>query len=102
MVFYNVEDKNRIFEGGPYFFNSTGLYLTFWKERFHSDKEDLSIAPVWIRLYSLPCEFWRPKILTDIGNVIGSFVKVAEQTKRMRFVSFTRICIYLDISKEFP
>ena len=29
VVFYNVEDKNRIFEGGPYFYNSTGLYLTF-------------------------------------------------------------------------
>ena len=57
VVFYNIEDKNRIFEGGPYFFNSTGMYLTFWKERFHPDKEDLSIAPVWIRIYSLPCEF---------------------------------------------
>lgn len=99
VVFYNIEDKNRIF-GGPYFFNSAGLYLTFWKERFHPDKEDLSIALVWIRLYSLPCELWRLEILTDIGNAIGNFVKVAEQTKRMRFVSFVRICVYLDIFKE--
>ena len=102
VVFYNIEDKNRIFEGGPYFFNLAGLYLMFWKEKFHLDKEDLSIVLVWIRLYSLPCEFWRLEILPDIGNVIGNFVKVAEQTKRMRFVSFARICVYLDISKELP
>lgn len=40
--------------------------------------------------------------MIDIGNAIGSFIKVAEQTKRMRFVSFARICVYLDISKELP
>ena len=48
VVFYNPEDKNIIFEGGPYFYNFVGLYLTFWKERFNPDKEDLSIAPVWL------------------------------------------------------
>ena len=29
IIFYNLEDKNRIFQGGLYFYNSTGLYLTF-------------------------------------------------------------------------
>ena len=97
VVFYNLEDKNRVFEGGSYFYNSVGLYLTFWKERFNLDKEDLSIVLVWLCLYSLPCEFWQPEMLADIGNTLGDFVKVAEQMKRMRFVSFSRICVYLDI-----
>lgn len=101
-MFYNLEDKNQVFEGGPYFYNFVGLYLTFWKERFNPDKEDLSIAPVWVRLYLLPCEFWKPEILADIGNALEAFVKVVEQTKRMWFVSFTRICVYLDISKDLP
>ena len=51
--FNSLEDKNRIFEGGSYFYNSTGLYLTFSKERFNPDKVDLSVAQVWLRLYSL-------------------------------------------------
>ena len=97
-----MEDKGRVFEGGSYFYNSAGLYLTFWKERFNPDKVDLSIAPVWLRQYSLPCELWRPEILADIGNMLGVFVKVAEQTKQMRYVSYARICVYLDISKELP
>lgn len=29
VVFYNLEDKNKIFEGGPCFYNLAGLYLTF-------------------------------------------------------------------------
>ena len=50
----------------------------------------------------LPCELWRPEILVDIGNTLGDFTKVAEQMKIMRYVSFARICVYLDISKDLP
>jgi hypothetical protein len=58
VIFYNLEDKDHIFEGGPYFYNSVGLYLCFWTDRFCPEKENFSYASVWIRLYSLPQEFW--------------------------------------------
>ena len=38
--------------------------------------------------------------MEDIGNALGVFVKVEDQTKRMWYVSNARICVYLDISKE--
>jgi len=31
-MFSNQEDRDKVFEGGPYFFNSTGLYLRPWIE----------------------------------------------------------------------
>lgn len=66
-IFHCLEDKTRIFDGGLYFFNSAGLYLREWVERFHPDKEDFNWAPVWIRLYSLPLEYWDEETLTEIG-----------------------------------
>ena len=30
IIFYSLEDKNKVFKGGPYFYNLEGLYLTFW------------------------------------------------------------------------
>ena len=102
IVFFNLEDRTRIFEGGPYFFNSAGLYLRIWKERFNPDLEDLSIVPVWIRLYSLPTEFWEPEILEAIGNSLGTFVKAADQTIKARYTSFARICVYLNVSNDLP
>jgi len=102
IIFFNVEDRNRVFEGGPYFFNSAGLYLRYWKEKFNPDKEDLTVAPVWVRLYSLPSEYWLPEILEDIGNTLGNFVKVSEQTKLSRYTSYARICVYMNISKDLP
>jgi len=102
VIFFNVEDRNRVFEGGPYFFNSAGLFLRYWKEKFNPDREDMTVAPVWVRLYSLPTEYWLPEILEDIGNTLGSFVKISEQTKLSRYTSYARICVYMNISNDLP
>jgi len=101
-VFNCLEDRNRILDGGPYFFNSAGLFLKAWVERFNPDKEDLSCAPVWIRLYSLPWEYWEESSLQEIGNALGEFIKVAEDTKFCRYTSYTRICIYMDLKQALP
>jgi len=57
IILYNPEDRDRIFENESYFYNSAGLFLRFWTERFSPDKEDFMMAPVWIHLYSLLQEF---------------------------------------------
>ena len=62
----------------------------------------MTVALVWIRLFSLPGEYWDLETLRDIGNTLGEFIKVAEQTKAHRYTSFARICVYLDLSKEMP
>ena len=102
IIFFNEVDQSRIIDNRPYFFNSACIFLTPWKERFNSDKENLTIALVWICLYSLPSKYWKEAILIDIGNTLGIFVKVSEQTKQMRYTFYARICLYLDISKDLP
>jgi hypothetical protein len=82
IIFYILEDRNRIFDGGPYFFNSAGLFLRFWTEKFSPEKEYFAHAPVWIRLYSLPQKFWLKEVLAGIGNTIGLYVKSSEATKQ--------------------
>jgi hypothetical protein len=91
-----------VFEEGPYFFNSIGLHMRFWTERFAPEKEDFTAASVWIRMYSLPREFWEPEILEGIGNTIGSFVKIYEVTKATRYISYARICVYMNVANALP
>jgi hypothetical protein len=102
IILHNLEDCNHIFDGGPYFFNSAGLFLRFWTERFNPEKEDFAHAPVWIRLYSLPQEFWLEEVLAGIGNTIGIYVKSSEATKQRRYTSYARLCVYLNIEKPLP
>lgn len=79
-IFNCLEDKNKVLDGGPYFFNAASLFLKGWVERFNPDMVDVSWAPVWIRLYSLPVEYWEEDSLKEIGNTLGEFVK--RQRKR--------------------
>jgi hypothetical protein len=102
IILYNLEDKDRIFDNGPYFYNLAGLFLRFWTDKFNLDLEDFSWVPVWLRLYSLPQEFWLEEILMGIGNTLGQYVKASEATRIRKYTSYARICIYMDISKPLP
>ena len=79
--FISLEDRNHIIDGGPYFYYSVGLFLRPWKEKFSPKNEDMRIDQVWIRLYSLPHEYWDAEILEELGNCLGTFIKISEQTK---------------------
>ena len=79
--------------------SSSGLYLREWKERFNPDKEDFSRAPVWIRMYSLPTEYWKEETLRDICNSLGTFIKASEETKTRRYTSTAWICVQMHLTK---
>ena len=55
--FLNLEDRNKVLDEGPYLFYSVELFLRPWKEKCCPDKEEMKVALVWIRLYSLPFEY---------------------------------------------
>ena len=76
--------------------------LLVWVELFNPDKEDLSWAPVWIRLYLLPVEYWEENSLQAIENTLGKFAKVAKEMKTCRYTSFARICIYMNLNQALP
>ena len=91
-----------VLDEGPYFFNSAGLYLRDWVERFNLDKEDFSWAPVWIQMYSLLLEYWDEELLRDIGKGLGEFIKIAKETKLRRYTSYAHICVYMRPNKALP
>jgi len=98
MVFSNIEDKDKIFEGGPYFFAVAGLYMRPWKMNFVPERETFSLVPVWVRLYSLPLDYWQTESLAAIGNKLGRFVNAFEATRRGKYTSFARICVEMNLS----
>jgi hypothetical protein len=88
IILYNLEDKDIIFDNGPYFYNSVGLFLRFWMDCFSPEKEDFTMAPVWIRLYSLPQEFWLEEILMGIGNMVTN--SLGKRRSKIRTKKTTR------------
>ena len=90
---------DKIFDNGSYLYDLVGLFLQFWTDCFSPEKEEFTMAPVWIRLYSFPWEFWLEEILMGIGNIVGRYVKSSKATKQIKYTSYVRISIYMDISK---
>lgn len=98
VVFTNLEDKDRVFDGGPYFFAYAGLYMRPWKPNFVPEQETFTQFPVWIRLFSLPIDYWGLATLKQIGDKMGTFIKASEATIQRRYTSCARICVELDVS----
>eukprot|EP00253_Pinus_taeda_P034687 PITA_34687 len=97
-----IEDKEKVFEGGPYFYVAAGLFMRPWKMNFAPEWENFTSVPVWVRLYSLPLDYWRTDSLAAIGNKLGKFVKASKATRRGRYTSFARICVEMDLSRALP
>lgn len=87
-----------MFEGGPYFYAVAGLYMQPWMMKFVLERETFTSVPVWIRLYSLPLDYWLLESLKTIGNKLGHFLKSSEATLKGRYTSFSRICVEMDLS----
>lgn len=99
IIFNNIEDQENIFQGGPYFINSAGLFMKPWVPRFDPKKEYFSYLPVWIILYSLPHEYWDLEILVHIGNKLGHFIMLSDITKKGRYTTYTQVSVFMNLSK---
>ena len=40
--------------------------------------------------------------MEGIGNTIGAFVKVADTTKKGKYTSYARLCVYMNIAEPLP
>jgi len=101
-VFISIKDKDRIFEGGPYFYAAAGLYMWSWIMNFVPEQETFTSVPVWVRLYSLPLDYSQTESLAAIGNKLGHSFKASEATRRGKYTSYARICVEMDLSGALP
>ena len=91
-------DRNRAFEGDPYFFNQVGLFIKPWHTSFNSAEEIPSWVPVWVWLPRFPLEFWREDILHSISLLLGNLVRASTQTQDHKVISYARICVEVDLT----
>ena len=46
IILYILQDKDKIFDNGSFLYNSTGLFLRIWIDRFSLEKKDFTMALV--------------------------------------------------------
>ncbi|CAN1332498.1 hypothetical protein LINPERPRIM_LOCUS35734 [Linum perenne] len=57
---------------------------------------------VWVRFPHLPIHFNHAQVLTSLGNLIGTTVKIDYNTQRAERGKYSRIAIEIDLSEPNP
>lgn len=100
--FASREVRDTIISAGPWFWGTSGLFMTPWFPYFDPNKMTVSEVPIWVRLYNLPLHFWSEQVLEGIGNNIGKYIKTDLERIDERIYTFARICVEVDLSKGLP
>ena len=56
--FLSAIDRDIVMQEGPWFWGSTGLFITPWFPGFDANTMVVSKMPVWVRLHNLPIHLW--------------------------------------------
>lgn len=96
--FSSHDDMRRLWSSGSWSLGSGTLRLLQWSADFNPNKQKQSHVQCWVRLYDLPQEHWRPKILFEIANGIGTPIAIDEATKSRSLGHLVEI----DLSKSIP
>lgn len=104
LCFSSIEDARRARSLGSMNLNPGLMKFFAWTRDFSPSTQVNSSAQVWLRIYGLPQEYWRPKILFAIASSAGSPICTDVNTGKSMFDRtfglFARVLIDIDLEKE--
>ena len=97
LQFNSENERDEILKGGLYFLNRAPIVVKKWNANFDFKAEILR----WIRLPNLPLHCWGEETLSRIVSALGVPVIADECTARQLKVSYARVLVEVNITKEF-
>ena len=96
---YLKDDYVKILSGGPWFVSGHFLSIGGWVPNFKPSTANVSSIAVWVRLPELHVEYYEPLILRDLGNAIGSVLRIDTHSTTETQGRFARLCVQVDLDK---
>ncbi|XP_059290257.1 uncharacterized protein LOC132043810 [Lycium ferocissimum] len=89
-------------QGSPKIQQQLAARKLVWSPEFEFDKEILQTIPLWVRYPKLPLSCWNPESLSQISSVLGNPLFADECTNKVERISFARVLVEIDITRELP
>jgi hypothetical protein len=100
MVKFNeVEDKNKVINGGPWIIYDHILAVSQWTPTFNAATATIDKTMVWIRIPSLNLVYYDESLLLALASMVGTPVKVDLHTLKVARGRFARMCVEIDLTK---
>ncbi|XP_070021437.1 uncharacterized protein [Nicotiana sylvestris] len=100
--FENIEDLGEVLYGGPYSINRRPMIVKQWAPNFDISNEFLTEILLWVTFPKLPMNCWRYKSLSKMASAIGKPLFADQCTANQTRVSYARILIEVNVTKEIP
>lgn len=78
--FEDVVDLVHVFNGGPWMVLGHYLIVQRWYPEFFPHEDELKRVTVWVRVPSLPIEYYNKHILWRIGDCLGRTINIDSNT----------------------
>jgi len=102
-TFSCLDDVKRVRFIASWNLNPGILKLFAWTNDFSPSLQNSLSAQVWLRIYGLPQEYWRPRILFAIASSMGTPICTDSASSKpmieRTFGQFARVLIDMDISQ---
>ncbi|KAL0013035.1 hypothetical protein SO802_000104 [Lithocarpus litseifolius] len=93
------EDHDSVLRKGPWFIGDHFLSIRPWVPNFRTDLSNVASVAVWVRLNRLPIEYYEAEVLKQIGQVIGTVLRIDTHTATESRGRYARLCVQIDIDK---
>ncbi|XP_019250880.1 PREDICTED: uncharacterized protein LOC109229780 [Nicotiana attenuata] len=100
--FQTIADAQEILCAGPYSIANKPIILKPWTPDFDFTEEFPTVIPLWVKFTKLPMSCWGVGSLSRIASVIKTLVFADECTTKQTRVSFARMLIEVNVTKELP
>ncbi|CAN1138290.1 Uncharacterized protein At4g02000 [Linum perenne] len=97
--FEDNSDYLRAVLEGPWLVGDHYVLSEEWRLNFEPGFSQVNSIRVWIRLPGIPIEYFDDGILRNIGNRIGTTVRVDNTTSFGSRGNYARICVEIDLHK---
>ncbi|XP_058774764.1 uncharacterized protein LOC131649031 [Vicia villosa] len=98
--FRSSEDKTAVLMRGPYTLYKKPILLHEWNPKFTLHDDVLRVLPIWVMFPQLPLVYWGERSIGKIASAIGKPLMTDECTAKKLRVSYARVLIEVDVTKE--
>ncbi|GLJ44228.1 hypothetical protein SUGI_0923740 [Cryptomeria japonica] len=91
VVFKDGMDKDYTLDLKNWFLDTYPLYIQPWAPNFDPTSLAEYETPVWIRLFSLPIEYWSDQSLEKIGQTLGILLEIDEGIIEQDLYTYARL-----------
>ncbi|XP_019199083.1 PREDICTED: uncharacterized protein LOC109192836 [Ipomoea nil] len=98
-VFFHKTDMERILNDGPWAYENATLVCRQVVDGMRPEDVVLDTVDMWVQVHGLPMGHTSEKILEQVGNYLGGFVKFDDRLLNVPWKAFYRIRVAIPVDK---